>query len=190
MTNEITTTKMATARQCWALKCITQKDYRNDGLTYDQASNLIKELGDPNYVKKSKSANVTVTTDNVAKEIHNRAYQAGMDALNTCVPTPMVVLGGNKEYFVEGGVCGFSWISFKATTSANRKFLAGLKKAGLAGGENDHTAPWRKDTYRGGFQFWVSEDGQSMTRKEAFAHAFNAVLAENGITAYAGSRMD
>ena len=49
--------KEATKRQLWALYCITKKDYRNDGLTYDQASELIKTLGSPNYVKKGKKDN-------------------------------------------------------------------------------------------------------------------------------------
>lgn len=43
----------ATARQRWALYCITKKDYRNEILSKEEAARLIKELGDPNYKKKS-----------------------------------------------------------------------------------------------------------------------------------------
>lgn len=184
--------KEATKRQLWALYCITKKDYRNDGLTYDQASELIKTLGDPNYVKKGKKDN---TKANEAVKIMKDAIDAGEKALKACEPTPMVVeqhasvMDDNspveKSWVVDGGVCGFSWIRFKANTTPNRKFLNGLKSAGMVG---EH-GTWGK-AYQGGYQYWVSVGGQSMQRKEAFAHAFANVLKDNGITAYVGSRMD
>ena len=43
----------ATPRQRWALFCITKKDYRNEILSKDEAARLIKELGTPDYKKKS-----------------------------------------------------------------------------------------------------------------------------------------
>ena len=46
----------ATSRQRWALYLITKKDYRDVELTKQEAADLIKELGDPNY-KKSKDSN-------------------------------------------------------------------------------------------------------------------------------------
>ena len=69
----------------------------------------------------------------------------------------------------------------------NRKFLAGLKKAGLVGEGRD--AKWGK-AYEGGYKYWVSVGGQSMQKKEAFAYAFAEVLQKHGLTVYAGSRMD
>ena len=182
----------ATKRQLWALYCITKKDYRNENLSYEEASKLIKELGDPNYVKKHP------IKDNEAVKISQEALEAGMAALNNAKPTPMVVQQHanvmddnspvNKSWVVDGGVCGFAWISFKANTPANRKFLAGLKKAKLAGDANSG-AKWTK-SYQGGFSYWVSQGGQSMERKEAFAHAFATVLEKYGLTVYVGSRMD
>ena len=44
----------ATARQRWALYCITKKDYRNEILSKEEAAKLIHELGTPDYKKKSK----------------------------------------------------------------------------------------------------------------------------------------
>ena len=44
----------ATARQRWALYCITKKDYRNVELSKEEAAKLIKELGNKDYKKKSK----------------------------------------------------------------------------------------------------------------------------------------
>ena len=46
----------ATSRQRWALYLITKKDYRDVELTKQEAADLIKELGDPNY-KKGKDPN-------------------------------------------------------------------------------------------------------------------------------------
>lgn len=190
-------TKMMTKQQGWALFCITKKDYRNDNLTYDQASDLIKKFGNPEYKKKSK----VVTKENEAVKIFNQALEAGMKAMDEANVIPMFVqqhanmADDNspvvKQYHVEGGVCGFAWIKFKANTPANRKFLNGLKKAGLAGDDKfeNKNVVWSK-SYTGGYQYWVAQGGQSMQRKEAFAYAFNNVLDSNGITAYVGSRMD
>lgn len=193
----MTTIKTASKRQLWALYCITKQDYRDKNLTYDQASVMIKELGDPNYTKKT----VTKKDDNDAVRIHNEAVEAGMKALNECTPIPMVVeqhvnvLDDNspvtKAYYVEGGVCGFAEIRFKATTPENRKFLNGCKKAGLAGEDKfeNKNVVWTK-SYQGGFSYWVSVGGQSMAKKEAFAYAYNEVLNKYGIKAYVSSRMD
>lgn len=189
-------TRMMTKRQGWALYCITKKDYRNENLTYEQASELIKTLGDPNYVKKS-----TAVKDNEAVKIHQEAFDAGIAAMNEAKVIPMIVeqhtnmVDDNspvaKQWVVDGGVCGFAWIQFKANTTPNRKFLAGLKRAGLAGEDKleNKNVKWGK-SYQGGYQYWVSVGGQSMQKKEAFAHAFAEVLQKHGLTVYVGSRMD
>jgi hypothetical protein len=191
-------TKMATKRQTFALFCITKKDYRNENLTYEQASNLIKELGNPNYIKKGKNK---VTVKNDVVDWMNEAKEAGMVALNECKPTPMVVeqhvnvMNDNspvkQAWVVDGGVCGFCSIIFKANTTVNRRFLAGLKKAGLAGEDKfeNKNVVWSK-SYNGGFSYWVSEGGQSLERKEAFGHAFASVLEKHGVTVRVNSRMD
>ena len=188
-------TKMATTRQTYALFCITKRDYRNDNLTYDEASKLIATLGDPNYKQKTKDVVSKDTKFNDAARIMEEAVQAGRDAMTACTPTPMVVeqhidvlndkSAVTDRYFVSGGVCGFAWVKFKANTTPNRKFLAGLKKAGMVGEHCD----WSKH-YQGGYSYWISEGGQSMEKKEAFARAFADVLHTNGIECYVGSRMD
>ena len=48
----------------------------------------------------------------------------------------------------------------------------------------------RKDSYYGGYTIWVSGFGQSLDRKSAYARAFVKVLNDNGLKAYAMSRMD
>ncbi len=188
----MTNIRKATKRQTFALYCITKKDYRKENLTYDQASELIKKLGNPNYVKKSNSIK-----DNEAVKIEQEAFEAGIAAMNNAKVIPMIVqehanmMDDNspvaKQWVVDSGVCGFAWVQFKANTTPNRKFLAGLKKAGLVGEGRD--AKWGK-AYEGGYKYWVSVGGQSMQKKEAFAYAFAEVLQKHGLTVYAGSRMD
>ena len=57
----------ATSRQRWALYLITKKDYRDVELTKQEAADLIKELGDPNY-KKSKDSNCNKGKDSTYKK--------------------------------------------------------------------------------------------------------------------------
>lgn len=73
--------------------------------------------------------------------------------------------------------CGFAWIKVRP---ANSPFANWLKK-------NGHV---RGVAYHGGVDIWVHEFGQSMQRKEAFAHAFAEVIYNAGIKAYAQSRID
>ena len=122
------------------------------------------------------------------QEIYSEAHSAGLAAGHGCTPTPMVVgtpttpLGNDIDYskdtyYVADGVCGFAWINIKP---ARGKFVKYLK-------DNDIG---RKDSYYGGYTIWVSGFGQSMTRKENYARAFVKVLNDNGLKAYAMSRMD
>ena len=117
--------------------------------------------------------------------LYDKAHAAGMAAGAAAMPTPMIVgspstfLGNDVDptkpvYYVSEGVCGFAWVTFKGNT----KWGAWAKKNGAS------------KAYPSGLWYWVSDFGQSMTRNEAYASAFAKVLNENGITAYANSRMD
>lgn len=118
--------------------------------------------------------------------LYNKANEAGKAAVAGFTPTPMVVgtassffsdkIDHNKPvYTVPDGVCGFAWIKFKGNTP----FGKWAKKTGIA-----------KPGYPNGLQIWVSAYNQSMEKKEQYAQAFAKVLKENGIDAYADSRMD
>lgn len=128
---------------------------------------------------------------NYAKEaaIIEAAEAAGRAAADACVPVAMIV-GESKGllsneidtskpvHYVEGGVCGFAWISIKP---GNSRIANYLKRTGKG----------RRDSYYGGVTVWVSEYGQSMQRKEEYARAYAKVLRDNGINrAYKMSRMD
>lgn len=122
--------------------------------------------------------------------LYSKAESAGLAAATAAVPTPMV-LGPNsilvngvpaldRTYVVSEGPCGFGWV----TTKGNTSFARWLKKAKPArhAGEPE---------YGGGVMVrYVSEFGQSITRKEAFADAFAATLREGGVPAASHSRLD
>lgn len=119
-----------------------------------------------------------------AQEIYTTARAAGLAAAAAAQVAPMIVsahanpLDSNseitKQYFVADGVCGFASVIIK-----NIKFANALKKMGLG-----------RKNYGGGYALSVQDFNQSLTRKEAYAHAFAAVLNAHGITAYTDSRMD
>lgn len=111
-----------------------------------------------------------------AAALFNKAHDAGLKAVEALEVRPMVVVGGGKQYFVPDGVCGFAWVKVRP---ARGKFVDYLKARNLG-----HKA------YDGGYDYWVSMFNQSMQKKEAYASAFAAVLRDNGLNAYAGSRMD
>ena len=131
---------------------------------------------------------MTTYANEIPATVYAEAHAAGMAAGNGCTPTPMVVgtpttpLGNDidyskETYYVADGMCGFAWINIKP---ARGKFVKYLKDNNIG----------RKDSYYGGWTIWVSEYGQSVTRKENYARAFAKVLGDNGITAYNMSRLD
>ena len=105
------------------------------------------------------------------------AHAAGIKAGRECQPIPMIVCGstGKPIECVDDGACGFAWIAFAGNTAFGRW----AKKQGLAGSH-----------YPSGLCIWVSEFGQSVERKSAFADAYAQVLRNAGIDAYSGSRLD
>ena len=105
-----------------------------------------------------------------------RAIKAGIEAGRDCMPIPMHVLENNIPIDrVDDGACGFAWVSFAGNTA----FGKWAKKQGFA-----------RPHYPKGLCYWVSEFGQSVDRKSAFAGAFAEVLRQAGIECYAGSRLD
>ena len=189
--------RLATAKQNWAVFCMVGWDIRGCNLTLEQASALIgdlksgKEFEPAKYegakqIRKLSSEKLPSNKPDF-KAIYNEAYEAGLNALKTCVPTPMIVaqhanmLDDNsaveKAWYVEGGACGFAWVNFSPAT---QPFCKWLKKEGYV----DSRA------YEGGYNLWCSEGGQSVTRKEAWAGAFAEVCSKYGIKCYSNSRLD
>lgn len=139
-------------------------------------------------------------------QVHVDAVKAGLRAAQAARPTPMVVQQHAhafdddspvvKEWVVEGGVCGFAWV----TVGGNTGFGRWLRSSGMfesdarfgtasrARAEADGIH-WGKG-YPTGYSGWVWVGGQSLTIKEAYARAYAEVLQAHGIKAYAGSRLD
>ena len=117
-------------------------------------------------------------------EIFQKAHEAGMAAGHGAEVAPMVIceatvfgqpIPGGREYVVEGGPCGFAWI----TMPGRGKHVEAAKQFGARKG------------YPTGLQIRVHEFGQSLARKEKYAYAFARVLEQAGIPqVYAESRMD
>lgn len=118
--------------------------------------------------------------------LYEEADARGFQAAEAAIPTPMIVgeettpFSGVMDYskptyFVADGLCGFAWIKFKGNTAFGRW----AKKQGYA-----------TPAYNGGLQVRVAGFNQSVTRKEAYAHAFAETLRAAGIEAYAESRLD
>ena len=172
--------RLATKGQTWLLFCLTKKDYRDTGLTFDEADKLIKEA------KKAKDKD---KDQKLAKFewILSEAIAAGDKAMKECVPTPMVVQQHSqpfndnspvvKQWDVPDGVCGFAWVVVTPGTSSFARFL---RKKGYTG----------SDYYSGGVTIHADGGGQSMERKIAWASAVAGVLQDNGIDASTRSRMD
>lgn len=119
------------------------------------------------------SKEVAALRDNAYEAAHVVAVEAGRFAADT-VMVPVMIVEGYAP--VLDGVCGFAWVN----VPGNSGFGRWAKKTGLM-----------RKAYAGGVQLWVSDYGQSMTRKEAFAYAYADSLRASGVeNVYAGSRMD
>ena len=120
------------------------------------------------------------------ESIYIQAHDAGNNAVTQTTVTPMVVsqkanpLDDGSEtinqWVVNDGVCGFASVIIKP---ANSKFAKFLVANGLA-----------RKAYAGGVSMSIRDFNQSLTKKEAYAEGFAKVLRDNGINAWAESRMD
>ena len=120
------------------------------------------------------------------ESLYTQAHNAGNVAVSQTTVTPMVVqqkanpLNDSSEtinqWIVEDGVCGFASVIVKPANSKFAKFLVANRLG--------------RKHYAGGVSMSIRDFNQSLTKKEAYAHAFARVLNENGINAYVDSRMD
>lgn len=117
--------RSASSRQLWALYCITKRDYRNDNLSYEEASALIKKLGKKDYVKKpNKKSNKNSMEEqfiefykaNIMPEVVASLKEA-LDIKTIIVEDTSVVRGhGNNgeplAYNMRGFGCSFSYLDY------------------------------------------------------------------------------
>lgn len=102
----------ATSRQLWALYCITKKDYRNENLSKEEAAKLISELGDKNYVKKTK-AKKTLSEEllDYLKENFDNIFNEAIKSLSykSIVKSDTMFSNDKREYAFIGVGCGITY---------------------------------------------------------------------------------
>ncbi len=109
----------------------------------------------------------------------DRARSAGRSAGEGARPAPMGIadgITGELIDIVEGGPCGFAWVTIRPGGSSFARWLAA----------NGHA----RKAYGGGMQIWIGDYGQSMERKYAHACAMADTFRAAGIDASVGARMD
>lgn len=108
----------ATPRQRWALYCITKKDYRSEILSKEEATRLIKELGDPNYKKASKKDNGESLGDRLEKYLIDnfdklfKACGESMKIKSIVEDDPMYTENPKKYAFIGFG-CGITYFTYR-----------------------------------------------------------------------------
>jgi hypothetical protein len=115
------------------------------------------------------------------------ADAAGHAAATATTPVPMIVTQHKnmvddsspveKQWYVEGGVCGFAWVIVRPATSSFAKWA---KK----------NLPHTHIDYYGGLSISSGLMTQSMERNMAYCSAYAKVLNEAGIRAHMNSRID
>lgn len=102
----------ATSRQLWALYCITKKDYRNDNLSKEEAAKLISELGDKNYMKKSKPKK-TLSEEllDYLYENFNKIFGSAVESLNykSVVQADPKFSNDTRKFAFIGVGCGITY---------------------------------------------------------------------------------
>lgn len=111
--------KAATPRQLWALYCITKTDYRGKGLSYDEASFLIKKFGSPEYRKADKAERKVV---DLKTELLNYIKSEKLDriiehvkkalGIKSIVSNDTLYMKEEKHYNFRGFGCGFAWLEY------------------------------------------------------------------------------
>lgn len=105
----------ATPRQRWALFCITKKDYRNEILSKEEAARLIKELGNPDYKKKS---NKTLSQEllDYLKEHFDEMFAEAVKSLSVksiLEDDDHVPADKKKRYAFIGFGCGITYFKYR-----------------------------------------------------------------------------
>lgn len=119
----------ATPRQRWALYCITKKDYRNVELSKEEAARLIKELGDPNYKKKSKKSLSEELLDYL-KEHFDEIYGEAAKSLKlkSVITEDKPKEQNPKSYAFIGFGCGITYFNYRKNNSKAKEIDEAARK--------------------------------------------------------------
>lgn len=176
---------MASKGQTWAIKCACGLDVRHMDLGYDEAKNILNALNDDEYRELQiqdlvdKGAKGTPREDAKSKArkyqaAWDKAWEAGVEAAESCNPTPMIVAQHanplddaspvTQAWHVPDGVCGFAGLRVRPGNSSFARWL--VKN------QDFHKS------YYGGVENSLFEYNQSMDRKSAHASRMAEVLRE------------
>lgn len=105
----------ATARQRWALYCITKKDYRDVVISKEEAARLIKELGDPNYKKASKTKSLAKQLEDYLVEHFDEIWKACGESLKlkSIVQEDKPESENPRRYAFIGFGCGITYFTYR-----------------------------------------------------------------------------
>lgn len=108
----------ATKKQLWALYCLTKKDYRNSGLSKEEASNLLSELIGDKETKKDKPVKAQISLKEELIQYLNSNISKIVEAANDSLKIESVIendpmyMKEKKRYAFVGFGCAFVWIEF------------------------------------------------------------------------------
>lgn len=109
----------ATKKQLWALYCLTKKDYRNSGLTKEEASNLLSELIGDKETKENKPVKAQISLKDELIQYLNSNISKIVEAAKESLKIESVVMNDTrfvkddgKRYAFVGFGCAFVWIEF------------------------------------------------------------------------------
>ena len=107
----------ASSRQLWALFCIYKKDFRNQGLTKGEASELIKKGSSERPAKssgKSLDDKICEHIETVLKPKLDKKMASAFDNQSVVGDADLEgnLIPGRKRYKFFGGGCGFAWIKY------------------------------------------------------------------------------
>lgn len=105
----------ATPRQRWALFCITKKDYRNEILSKEEAARLIKELGTPDYKKKSNKTLSQELLDYLKEHFDDMFAEAvkSLSVKSILEDDDHVPADKKKRYAFIGFGCGITYFKYR-----------------------------------------------------------------------------
>lgn len=108
----------ATPRQRWALFCITKKDYRNEILSKEEAAKLIKELGNPDYKKKSNKSNKSLSDElfDYLKEHFDEMFAGAVKSLSlksVVEDDDHIPADKKKRFAMIGFGCGITYLDYR-----------------------------------------------------------------------------
>ena len=119
----------ATARQRWALYCITKKDYRDEVLSKEEASRLIEKLGKKDYEKKpSKSIEKQLEEYLVSK--FDEVFNACLESLKikSVVEEDKPNGPNRKRYAFFGFGCSINYFTYRKNNKKAKEIADAGKK--------------------------------------------------------------